>query len=91
MIGWPYVRSSPITPTERMSAASTAKALPDVALEAGGGDLAADDGIGLLQHAHALGRHLAEDRTARPGPGNGCRQTIDSGRPSSSPSGGPRP
>ena len=45
------------------------EALPDVALQAGGDDLAAHDGIGLLQHGDPLTCHLAEDphRQARPG------------------------
>src|SRR4051794_28431273 len=43
--------------------------LPDLSLEAGEADLLADDGVGLLQDADQLWRHLTDNADAEPGPG----------------------
>ena len=58
--------------------------LPDLPLQPGGGDLLAHDGVGLLQQRDlARGVTSPMIRTPSPGPGNGWRHTISSGRPSS--------
>ena len=61
------------------------RALPDVAVQPGPGQLLADDGVGLAQDVEPLLVTSPTMRIASPGPGKGWRQTISAGRPSSSP------
>ncbi len=78
------MRSSPITPTERMSA-STAKAC-QIARSSPAAAISART-IASASCSSATRSRVTSPmmRTARPGPGNGWRHTISSGRPSSSP------
>ena len=59
------MRSSPITPTERMSG-STANACQISRSRPAQRDLLAHDRVGLLQDRDLLGRHLADDPHAQP-------------------------
>ena len=47
------------------------RALPDLVVEPGGGELLPGDGVGGPQHTQVLGRHLADDANAQPRPGEG--------------------
>jgi len=79
------VRSSPITPTERTSAASTAKACQ----MSRSSPAAAISSRTMVSAWRSVARRSGVTspmmRTPRPGPGKGWRQTISGGRPSSSP------
>ena len=63
------MRPSPWTPTERTSASSTTGHLPDVAVEAGAGELLAGDRVGLAQDVEPLAGDLADDPDAQAGAG----------------------
>jgi len=54
-------------------------------LKVGGDQFFEHDLIGVAKNAEALGRDVAQDADGQPGAGEGCRQTICSGRPSTSP------
>ena len=63
------------------------KGLPDRVVEPGLADLVEIDRVGLAQDVELFARDRARARGSRgPGPGNGCRPTNASGRPSSRPS-----
>ena len=61
------------------------EALPELPVEPGPLDLLDDHGVGPAQDLEALGRDRADDAHREARAGNGWRQTISSGRPSSSP------
>ena len=60
--------------------------LPDLVVQVRAAHFLDEDGVGLAQDsAVSLALTSPRIRTARPGPGNGCRQIIGFGRPSSRP------
>ena len=62
------------------------RALPDLAVQAGRGELLAGDGVGLAQHRPAVRAVTSPTiRIARPGPGNGWRANDFLGQPELAP------
>lgn len=61
------------------------RALPDVAIQTGLRQFLTGDRVGVAQNVESFLRDLADDADAEARAGNGWRQTISSGRPSSVP------
>ena len=84
-IGCAYVRPSPCTPTERTSARSTTGNCHTSRSSPGSFELFARMASASRTVARRAASTAPTMRIARPGPGNGWRQTIDSGNPNSRP------
>ena len=66
-IGWPYVRPSPWTPTERTSASSTTGHCQISCVEPRAGQLLAGDGVGVTQNLETVSGDLTHDPDAEAG------------------------